>query len=578
MTSSDTGRVDPGDGAIRDGPASTMLFVPGDYQPDAVYISPLGGCGEFGKNLTLYIYRGSVYVVDCGIKFAEMWQPGIMGLIPNYDQIFAIYGEPTAYLLTHGHEDHIGAVPLFYEEWPAPIYTTGWTLELIKLKFEKFGLEFKQPPIVVKPYECTEFTDGLSVEWLPMNHSIPMTCSLVIKTPKLKIFHSGDFKFDPTPPYEAKTDLAPLKRLQPVDLLLVDSTNSASAGDSPSEKIVRKPLKSYLQKDYNRIFITTFASNLWRIKQIIEIAQELGRKIYAYSRAIETSIAIATELGLFDAQRYRVGYITKTTSEIPAQAIVLVSGCQGERLSTLAKIAQNRVRSCPIGAGDLVIFSSRPIPGNELAIIKLCESIKEKGTQVITVREDPAIHVSGHAHGGDIGKLISCLAPKTIMPVHGNYSHLDGVQKLHDGANVSIPANGDLFKLDQNGLEKVANQQFNDLFVDAESLVPLSFKTMKDRVRLGESGLCEVVGVLDKRKRSWLSSPRIAKMVGVIEEEETDSLCLRVKKAIASQLTAKNFAGLTAPEISDKVRILFRRQINLYAGKKTFVTCNIVEL
>ena len=546
---------------------------------DNIRITPIGGCGEFGKNLTLYIYKGAVYVVDCGVKFAEVWQPGIMGLIPNCDQVFAAYGAPTAYLLTHGHEDHIGAVPLFYEDWPAPIYTTAWTMELIKIKFEKYGLSFKQETHVVKGGDKLDFADGLSVEWLAMNHSIPMTCSLIISTPKLRIFHSGDFKFDPDPPYEQPTDVKGLQRLRPIDLMLVDSTNSASPGDSLSEKTVREPLRKYLSGDHPRIYITTFASNLWRLLQVIELAQELGKKVYACSRAIETSLEIGARLGLYDPERYRFSIITRTTSKIASNdAVVLVSGCQGERFSTLARVVSDRIRACALGADDLVIFSSRPIPGNELAIIKLCERIKERGAQVVSVREDRGIHVSGHAHSKDIENLIAALAPQTLMPVHGNFSHLDGVQKLEHNTKVVMPTNGDLFELDQEGVKSLAAEQFDDLYIDAESLVPLSFRTMKDRVRLGESGLCEIVGVIDKRNRNWLLSPHISNMTGVIESDGLEALCQRVKESVREQLHGTDFASQTIAQINDTVRVMFRRQVNLYVGKKTFVTSNIVEV
>ena len=546
---------------------------------DKIRISPIGGCGEFGKNLTLYLFKDSVYVVDCGVKFAEVWQPGIMGLIPNCDQVFATYGTPTAYLLTHGHEDHIGALPLFYEDWPAPIYATAWTMELIKNKFEKYELSFKQKTRVVKGGDKLSFADGLSVEWLAMNHSIPMTCSLLISTSQQRIFHSGDFKFDPDPPYEPRTDVDALRRLRPIDLMLVDSTNSALPGDSPSERTVREPLRQYLRGDHPRIYITTFASNLWRLLQVIEIAQELGKKVYACSRAIESSLAIGAQLGIYDTERYRVEIITKTTTAIAARnAVVLVSGCQGERFSTLARVVSDRIRACALGADDLVLFSSRPIPGNELSIIKLCERIKERGAKVISVREDRAIHVSGHAHSKDIENLIAALSPKILMPVHGNFSHLDGVQKLSHQSQVYMPTNGDLFELTKSGLQHIAADPVDDLYIDAESLVPLSFHTMKARVRLGESGLCEVVGVIDKRKRSWLLAPHISNLTGVIEEDGVAALRQRVKDAVREQLHAIDFATLTLAQINDAVRIMFRRQVSLYVGKKTFVTSNVVEV
>ena len=194
------------------------------------------------------------------------------------------------------------------------------------------------------------------------------------------------------------------------------------------------------------------------------------------------------------------------------------------------------------------------------------------------MREDRAIHVSGHAHSQDIENLIAALAPKTLMPVHGNYSHLDGVRKLNRRAQVCIPTNGDLFELDQGGLKPIASEQFDDLYIDAESLVPLSFRTMKDRVRLGESGLCEIVGVIDKRNRRWLLSPHISNMTGVIEDDGIAPLQQHVRDAVQEQLHSTDFSDQTLDQINETVRLMFRRQLNLRVGKKPFVTSNIVEV
>ena len=546
--------------------------------PDPLYVSPIGGCGEFGKNLTLYRYRNSLYVVDCGIRFAEMWQLGISGWIADYQQLFSTYGAPTAYLLTHGHEDHIGAMPFFYAKWPAPIYASAWTMELIKLKFEKHNLKFQQPPVVIESNETSEFEDGFAVDWIQVNHSIPMTYALLLRTPHHRVFHSGDFKFDPTPLYEEETDFQALCNLRPIDLLLVDSTNVHLAGPSPSERKVRPTLQSYLSKDCSAVYLTTFASNVWRIKQVIEIAQSINKPVYAISRAIEASIIIGMKLGIFNPDQCPVQFLAKNRT-VADGSIILVSGCQGERLSSLSRLAQGHLRGCKLNKGDIVIFSSRPIPGNELEIIKVCERVKEAGAHVITVSEDPDIHVSGHAHSQDIAKLIECLAPREIMPVHGNYSHLDEVQRLAATKIPShVPTNGDLYELGGGGLKKISNHQFNSLFIDGDSLVPLSFKTMRDRMRLSEFGLCQVVGVINKHNRKWLSQPQVHQLLGLCEDDQQPSLCGRVNKALAEEVASTDMSKLGHDDLKEKVRIMFRRRLNSLIGKRAVVTCNIIEV
>ncbi|MDE3270232.1 MAG: ribonuclease J [Pseudomonadota bacterium] len=541
-------------------------------------ITPIGGCGEFGKNLTLYLYNDKVYVVDCGIKFAETWQAGFMGIIADCQQVFAHYGKPTAYLLTHGHEDHIGALPLFYRHFPAPIYATAWTLELIKNKFAKHNLTFRAEVNTVKANDQTKIDSDCTVDWLPVNHSIPMTCSLLLAIGGHKVYHTGDFKFDPTPPYEPKIDFARLKKLQPVDLLVVDSTNSNTAGASPSEKSVRAPLRGYLRKNYRHTYITTFASNLWRVMQIIEEAQTLKRPVYIFGKAIEMSLLTASNLQLFDLQPFNLNYVSSRTKHIPNGAVIIVSGCQGERFGGMTKVAQGRFPACQAGENDLVIFSSRPIPGNELAIIKLCERIRTNGAEVITVRDNPSVHVSGHAHSADITKLVSCLKPKTILPVHGNFSHLDQVQKINKDYPAQVPANGDLFQLDDDGVRRIAEENFAELYVDAESYIPLTFRSMKDRLRLGELGFCQIVGAIDKRSRKWLKIPAIDKLIGIVEEDDIEPVRKKIAKSLASELAKKSLSTLPIDELNNEVRILFKRQVNMRVGKKVYVNSSIVEL
>ena len=545
---------------------------------EPLLITPIGGCGEFGKNLTLYLYDGKVYVVDCGIKFAETWQAGFMGMIADCREVFACYGEPTAYLLTHGHEDHVGALPLFYRHFPAPIYATAWTLELIKTKFAKHNLAFRSSVNTVKPNDQTVLNDDCKIDWLPMNHSIPMTCSLLLSIGTHKVFHTGDFKFDPTPPYEPKVDFARLRKLQPVDLLVVDSTNSNTAGASPSEKSVRAPLREYLRKKYRHTYITTFASNLWRVMQIIEEAHTQKRPVYIFGKAIEMSLLTASNLQLFDLQPYNLKYVSGKTKHIPAGAVIIVSGCQGERFGGMTKVAQGRFQACQAGENDIVIFSSRPIPGNELAIIKLCERVRANGAEVVTVRDNPHVHVSGHAHSADITKLTNCLKPKSILPVHGNFSHLDQVQKMSKGYPSQVPANGDLFRLDANGVEKIGEESFSDLYVDAESYVPLTFKTMKSRLRLGELGLCQIAGAIDKSSRKWLRLPFIDKLIGVIEDDEIEPVCKKIASNLRSELSKKSLSVLPIEQLNDEVRVLFKRQVSMRTGKKVYVNSSIVEL
>ena len=298
-----------------------------DLDPNKPYILFAGGCGEFGMNVTLYIFQEKLYVVDCGVAFAPDHEIGIDSHVPDLDEIFEYFGGPSAYLITHGHEDHVGALPLVLENWPAPVYLTKWTHLIFKDRIEKFGSRIEPEVTVVAPGDVVK-TKDIEVEWFHVPHSIPGCCSLVMKFDEFKIFHSGDFKMDPHPPIEKGPDLERLKAIAPMDVLITDSTNSQSAGMCPSENQVLEPLCDLIAKCPNMVVVTTFASNLWRLLTIVSIAKKLNKKLFFSGTSLFKTLDYATEMGYFDPDESLIldddGMRTADRSNL----IVVASGSQ----------------------------------------------------------------------------------------------------------------------------------------------------------------------------------------------------------------------------------------------------------
>ena len=264
-----------------------------DQDPSALIMIPFGGCGEFGLNMTAYVYMGRLFLMDCGLMFPDATKLGIDALIPDADEVIRQYGGVAAYILTHGHEDHVGAMPFVARKWQAPIYGTGWTLELVKEKFVRHGLNDLIADLnLVRPGDKVPFPGGISFEFVHVNHSIPMTCAVVVRTPAGIVFHSGDFKIDSHATHEPPMDLELLARLgdEGIAALLCDSTNATTPANGPSEADVRDGLKGEIRAASSAVFITTFASNFWRLRTIMDVCAEMGKRLFVFGAGMRKSL------------------------------------------------------------------------------------------------------------------------------------------------------------------------------------------------------------------------------------------------------------------------------------------------
>ncbi|MEZ4744127.1 MAG: ribonuclease J [Bdellovibrionota bacterium] len=542
---------------------------------NSLWLLPLGGCGEFGNNAMLYRYQGSGIIVDMGIMFTDERKLGINGQYPDLDPIFKETNGIQAYVITHGHEDHIGALPFSYEKWPAPIYATEWTIELIKNRFSRFNKD--APPIqLVKPGERIVI-NKFQIEYIYVNHSIPDACALYIQAGDHKVFQTGDFKFDAESMDGQCINEERLKAIgnKGVNLLLADSTNATTSGFSNSEKSVQIALEREFSYDKGRIFIATFASNLWRLIAIIEACKKIGKKLYIAGSGYEKTLAIAKKLNRYNPPSGILIDEAQLTSLPTNKIVVLVSGSQGEWRSTLPSIAYGEHKLFKVKENDLLILSSRMIPGNERAILSVINAFRKNGAKTLTSKEAQDIHVSGHAHKEELKKLLDLLKPNYYLPVHGGYVQLGANRELATTASIPTSSieqpfdNGQIIQLDALSCRFLHQVDIKKIYVDADSNLPIDYETMRSRLRIGELGMGLWFGVLSNT-RDWLLQPEID-TIGLSFPENFDLNAWKQRLITATKLKIRNLDPSTSnfqEECKEICRLELRRSLTKILNKK----------
>lgn len=545
-----------------------------------LYIVPFGGCGEFGMNLTAYLFKGKLYVVDCGIMFPDQTKLGVDAIIPDLAPWFDKFGAPKAYIITHGHEDHIGALPLVYEKWPAPIYATAWTAELIKDRFSKYQL---LPPNIVNVQPGDTVNTGeLTATYLAVNHSIPMTCSVLITAGKRRIFHTGDFKIDTENPFEPIADLDDFhRRCHPgVDAIVVDSTNAVTPGSSLPESSVIDPLTDACRGVRGTVFITTFASNWWRLLVIIGIAQSLERKLLVLGAGMKRTLATARNLGMF-SRSASIFVDESQLDSIPRHKLmVLLSGCQGESRSALGRLCRDEIKSIKFQPSDRLIFSSRIIPGAERSVYHLSSLCAQKGVEVLTSRSHPGIHVSGHACQEDIRKLIRAVNPRHFIPVHGTFTQLMANRDIAVSEGIPpekclVPEDGCVFSFNnRDELNQKLQFEVSWSFIDGFSKQPLSRQILKERLKIGEMGLAVVSGVFDYTRGDWQQNPMIE--LRGLTAPETDYWLEEAAESVREAIARGIRHGIVDQQsLAERGRLALRRYLQDYLQKKIVVIAHI---
>lgn len=470
-------------------------------QEDRTRIIPLGGVGEFGANATIIDTLTTTILVDFGIMFPpDTSQPGVDFYINDPLDVFEYFPAIDAILITHGHEDHVGGVRFLLEETPIPIYTTAYTAELAKQKCE--GLDI--PPTIEVVERNQRFQIGdITCEFIGVTHSIVAACALAIETPSGTILHSGDFKVDPLPGDGWEFQSQRLRELgqKGVDLLIMDSTNAFKRGFCPAEDDIVPDLEKLIGDHPGRVFVTTFASNMPRIRKLEYVAQRLHRKIAFVGRSFYRHYRACMGMGYLDDSPDVIVPVEKARHLPPDEVLYFVTGSQGEGRAALNRIAKGNYMGLDLDRGDLVIFSSKAIPGNERAIALLSSQLQKLGVKVVTEKM-ANVHTSGHAYQEDLAYMVSLLKPRNIAPIHGEYAmlraHFNWLDALvEQDVNLFLIQDGDVLSMQQGELSITDSIQVEMLPIDGQQDLPIDWPILKARKNMMYVGFMLIVVRID---------------------------------------------------------------------------------
>ena len=487
---------------------------------------PLGGLEQIGLNITAFEYEDSIVVVDCGLSFPEDEMLGIDLVIPDITYLKENAEKVKGFVITHGHEDHIGALPYVLKELNIPIYATKLTMGIIENKLEEHGLMKTTKRKVVKFGQSINLGQ-FRIEFIKTNHSIVDAAALAIYSPAGVVVHTGDFKVDYTPVFGDAIDLQRFAEIgkKGVLALMCDSTNAERAGFTPSEKTVGKTLDSlFLEHKDTRILIATFASNVDRVRQIINTAEKFDRKVVVEGRSMVNIIDTASKLGYLQIADRTLIDVEELKNYPPEKTVIITTGSQGESMAALSRMAGNNHKKISIMPGDTVIFSAHPIPGNEKAVTNVINELQMKGADVIF--QD--VHVSGHACQEEIKLIYSLVKPKYAIPVHGEYKHRKAQAKIAaqlgmPKENIFMLQSGDVLEMDDNRAAVNGKVPVGAILVDGLGVGDVGNVVLRDRQHLAEDGIMIVVMALESHSDQLISGPDIVSR-GFVYVRESDEL------------------------------------------------------
>ena len=525
-------------------------------------IIPLGGLGEIGKNMTVFEFGGDIIVVDCGMGFPDEDMYGVDMVLPDISYLKANASRVRGIIITHGHEDHIGAVPYVLKELDVPIYTMPLTAALIELKLEEHDLLYNTQ-IFTKKVGSSFRLGAFTIEFINVNHSIPDAVALAIGTPIGTVIHTGDFKIDVTPIQGSMMDIARLGQLgnDGVLALLSDSTNVEKPGYSASERKVGASFNKLFMGCDKRIIITTFASNVHRLQQIIDVAAKYGRKVAITGRSMENVLHVASVLGYVKIPENVMVDLEKVNSLPREKTVIISTGSQGEAMSALYRMAFSEHKQIQVDAGDRVIISASAIPGNETMISRVIDELFHKGAEVIYDRNTD-LHVSGHASQEEQKMVLALTKPKYFIPVHGEYRMLVKHAELGrlmgvKPQNIVIAENGKVIEISKKGIRCEETVQAGAVMLDGSGTSEVGSVVMRDRHRLAEDGMIVVVLPYSSDDRKLLSDPEIITR-GFIYVKEAEAMMDELKR-----VTLESVAACEEQRVTDWTAIKNRVKSNL---------------
>lgn len=549
---------------------------------DSLKIIPIGGLNEIGKNMTVLEYNDQILIIDCGMSFPDDGMYGIDVVIPDFTYLIDNAKKIVGLIITHGHEDHIGAVPYLLKQINVPVYGTPITLGLIKNKLNEHGIK---GDLRVFNAGDTVRIGEYDVEVIRTTHSVADAVCFYIQTPAANLFHTGDFKIDYTPTDGEPIDLYKFAEIgeRGVNIMLADSTNVLRPGFTKSERVVGETLDSIFREAKGRIVIATFSSNINRIRSIIELAHKYGRFFSVSGRSMENVLTLAQELGYIKAPRGSFVPLKQANNMPDEKMVILTTGSQGEPMSALARMANDEHRNVKLKKGDVVILSSTPVPGNEKSVSRVVNKLYEKDIKVI-YNEILDIHVSGHACQEELKIIHSLIKPKFFMPAHGETRHLVEHGKLAESMGMSpgkvfVLSNGDQLSVNKRSAVHTKNViSAEDVMVDGLGIGDVGNAVLKERKQLSEAGLLMVSCVIDNGYLRLKSGPDVLTQ-GFVYVKENEKLLTDIKNLAKEYIEDTLFTGRYDPDdLSDGLKSEIRKYITVATKRSPVVLINIMEV
>lgn len=556
---------------------SNAVLAPPPLEPGTLRVIPLGGLGEVGRNMTIFEFDGKILVLDCGVLFPEEHQPGVDLILPDFEPLKARLDDIVGIVLTHGHEDHIGAVPYLLKlKGDLPLIGSGLTLALTEAKLKEHRL---------RPYTLTvkegqvERLGPFELEFVAVNHSIPDALAVAIRTEAGTVLATGDFKMDQLPLDGRLTDLRAFSRLGEagVDLFLVDSTNADVPGFTPLEKEIGPVLDQVIGKAPRRVIVASFSSHVHRVQQVMDAAAAHGRRLALLGRSMVRNMTIAEDLGYLNVpDGLLIDY--KKARNLPDDQIVYMStGSQGEPMAVLSRMA-NLDHEIEPGPGDTVILASSLIPGNENAVYRVIDGLTKLGANVVH-KANAKVHVSGHAAAGELLYCYNILKPRNVLPVHGEYRHLMANAQLAQqtgvpAENTIVAENGSVIDLRDGVARNVGQLDLGFVYVDGSSVGEITDADLKDRRILGEEGFISVIVVVDAATGRIISGPEVHAR-GFAEDA---AVFESVKPKIAAALAEAAQSGVRDNHaLSQVVRRTIGRWVNQSLRRRPMIVPLVIE-
>lgn len=550
-----------------------------------IEIIPLGGIGEFGMNCMGIRFGDEMIVVDAGMGFPEETPFGVDISIPNFDFLEEYRDDLTAIILTHGHEDHIGALSYILRKFNLPVYASRFTQALIERRLDEFDM---LDDVLLHRVDAGNVIEigVFTVEFIHASHSLVDCFSLAIKTPIGTIIHTGDYKIDDTPVVGPPYDLKTLGRYgdEGVLALLGDSTNATVPGRTPSEQAVIPAFREIFEETEGRLFVSTFSSSIHRLQIIFDLAREYGRKVCILGRSMVRNVEAADELGLLDIAGETLVSLSDARAYDDDELCFLVTGSQGEMRAALWNMATSTYKGMEIGKGDTVVLSARIIPGNEKNISRLIGHLYKRGANIIEEKRR-LVHVSGHASQEDIKIMVETARPRFLVPIHGEYRmlfrHKEYVKNHIPGYtddNIVLIENGDMLELDEYGARVVAKHELYKTFIDEESLEEIEYDVVRERKRLAYGGAISLVVSVDRNKHELVGEPHVS-FNGVAGIDPLNGFAAEARQTVIDAIgEMKREQVADRAVFRENLRLHMKRFIQKELGSKPVIVTTVVEV